>query len=394
MKEERDGKGQPAPHVLARVHYLPRAMRRALLTAVATAAVLAALVGAALWLWNLPPQATPVSLAASAATVPGDAEGLVVMATPKRLVRWLTRHTQAAGLVLLADPAGLAAARRLAPAARAMAAATLGPVRIWWRGAELAVGAEVDPGGRRALELLATGEGLAFDGSGSFASVATSPALLGGSSGRGPSILPKSPCAALARVGPRWWWVNVQRSRLTATTGAVPPLPVAVGPSRLTTTRLAELIAPIEAVAPLAPSRASIVVEAGTGWGLALPGARLSPTVRRLLGGDARIPAGPTPEHWHGLLGDLWVERTGALAVATSPRLLRALRGDDFGPESGRIRGRDAAYLLNRLARLAREVPGLDRTETDLSAAADRIETLRSAAWRVTDSGGIILLEW
>lgn len=370
-------------------------MRRALLTAVAVATALAALAIAALWWWGLPPAGDRATLATAAAAVPGDVDGLVVLASPTRLARWAAGHVQAAGLLLLADPAGRGAAVRLERAARAVAASAEGPVRLFWRGTNLAVAAEVPAAARQALAELAAGEDLAFSSDATSVTVSTSSDLLAGAPGYGPDAVVAGRSAALARVGVRWWWVDATRRGLTAASGTPPSLP---GPGRsswLATDRLDAVLEPLASLAATGPRHASLVARDGEGWGVALTGVRISATVRRLLGErDAGETAVEGPRHWQGLLGDVWADTSDGLALASAPAFLAALRARERAAEAGALRGADAAYLLARVARVADEVPGFGRTARDLRAASSLCAALRAARWRITRAGGIIVLEW
>ena len=95
----------------------------------------------------------------SAVSAPASADGAVALAKPARAARWLTSHPQALVLLKLAAPTANKTLPRIRGFLVALASEARGPFCVWWRGAELAVGAEVVAEPAKALRQLAALEG-------------------------------------------------------------------------------------------------------------------------------------------------------------------------------------------------------------------------------------------
>ncbi|MBI4914614.1 MAG: hypothetical protein HY825_02095 [Acidobacteria bacterium] len=80
-------------------------------------------------------------------------------------------------------------------------------------------------------------------------------------------------------------------------------------------------------------------------------------------------------------------------AFASASALLPALAGP-VRVDEGAVRGGDLAALARRLAgaEFVLVVTGADGA--DLRRAADLLDGIRAARWRVTPAGGCVVLEW
>ncbi|TAM47238.1 MAG: hypothetical protein EPN53_12110 [Acidobacteria bacterium] len=347
--------------------------------------------------WTAPPRARAATLAAAAAAVPAQADGLVAIAEPDRALRWLVRRPQALGLLALAAPDAHAALPRMRAILAALARDARGPLTLWWRGPDVAVAASVDPAAGRSLAELAAIEGVPLrstpDGGGVTIAAASAAALLDGGPGTGPEDGPRRELAALARHGTRWWQLEAGRDRLELVSGVPPELPRATGPSVLTTSDLAALAAMAGSGAGL-PHAAARLAVAGHDWALGLPATVPSAQLQRILslGGDTAADAGA--HHWRGLLGDLWSAPPPGFAVASSPEMLAAVAGAPPAGEAGAVRGADLAAACERAADALERVPWLASRAAALRRAAPLAAGVRLARWRVTPAGGRIVLEW
>jgi hypothetical protein len=373
-------------------------MRRLTLLLATVGALAAAVVFAWRW-WKAPPREDARVLAAAVAITPAGADGAVALAQPARGARWLASHPQSAILLKLAAPAANRALPRVRASLLALASEARGPLSLWWRGADLAVGTTVRPGAAQALQRLAALEGLPFHvypAAGGMVTVKVGSAieLLGrGENGPGPGIEPGA-LTALARCGGRCWRIRAGRSTLELVAGDPPKTPEPASGGMVITSDLAALVAAVEPVAWVPSAPACLLFDAG-GWGAALPATAVSRDARRLLtlGGDTAAETPPGARHWRGLLGDLWVLPGPGLAVASRPELLGKLPGAIAG-ESGAVRGADLARLLRRLAEAADILPGSARYGAGLRRAAPVLEALRLVRWRLLPQGGRIVLEW
>jgi hypothetical protein len=282
----------------------------------------------------------------------------------------------------------------------ALASEARGPFCVWWRGAELAVGAEVGPDPAKALQQLAALEGLAFrarpaaGGALTVAASSTSALLEQGENGPHPRLGPGT-LTALARCGGRWWRVRAGRSTLELAAGDPLELPPPTAVDLIATSDLAGLVA---AVAPLdwLPSVPALILFDSTGWGVTLPATALSRDLRRLLtlGGDTAIERPPGARHWRGLLGDLWVLPGPGVAVASRLDLLGKLPREGIVGETGAVHGADLARLLMRVADAADGLPGSTSYVAAMRRGAPLIEELRIARWSVLPQGGRVELQW
>jgi hypothetical protein len=374
-------------------------MRRLTLL-LATVAVLAASAVLGWWWWTAPPREDADALAAELASTPAGADGALTLAQPERAARWLATHPQGAVLLKLAAPAADRSLPRLRRFLLALASEARGPLSLWWRGAELAAGAQAEPRAASALQRLAALEGLPFNvypAAGGAVTVRAGSAieLLGrGEEGPTPTI-ERGTLAALARCGERWWRIRAARSTLELVAGDPPKAPEPTSVGLVTTSDLAALVAAVEPVTWVPSAPACLVVDRD-GWGVALPTTVLPREVRRLLtlGGDVAAETPTGARHWRGLLGDLWARPEPALAVATRPDLLDRLPREAISGESGMVRGSDLARLLRRVADAADGVPGSARYCAGLRRAAPVLEALRLVRWRLLPQGGRIELEW
>jgi hypothetical protein len=374
-------------------------MRRpAILLATAGALAVAVVLG---WRWwTSPPLEDAKRLAAAVTAAPASADGAVVLAKPARAARWLTSHPQALVLLKLAAPSANKTLPRIRGFLVALASEARGPFCVWWRGPELAVGAEVGPGPAKALQQLAALEGLTFRARPAAGDVlivvaSSSSALLEqGETSPQPRIGPGM-LTALARCGGRWWRVRAGRSTLELAAGDPPELP---GPTAVDFVATSDLAALVAAVAPLdwLPSAPALIVFDGAGWGVALPATTLSTDLQRLLtlGGDTAIERPSGARHWRGLLGDLWVLPGPGVAVASRLDLLGKLPREGIVGETGAVHGADLARLLKRVADAADGLPGSASYVAAMRRGAPLIEEIRIARWSLLSQGGRIELQW
>jgi hypothetical protein len=365
----------------------------------ATVGVLATTATLAWRWWTAPPQDDAGALATAIAAVPAGTDGALTIAQPGRAARWLATHPQAVLLLRLAAPAADRSLPRLRRFIVALASEAQGPLSLWWRGAELAAGAEVEPGAARALQRLAALEALPFrmrpSQERTFAvAAASTPDLVGEGDGTVPRVGP-GPLAALARCGGRWWRARCGRSTLELVAGDPPETPASTGPGFVVTSDLAALVAAVAPIrwVPAAPAR---LLFDGSGWAVELPATPLSREVRRLLtlGGDAAADSPPGARHWRGILGDVWTLPGPGLAVASRPNLLATLPHDAVVGEAGRVRGADLARFLERVLAAAEEIPGSAAYVAGLQRAVPVVEELRQARWHLLPQGGRIVLQW
>ncbi len=362
-------------------------------------AALGGIVASLAWRWwTAPPRSRTEALAAAAAAVPAQAEGLVAIAEPDRALRWLVRRPQALALLALAAPDADAALPRMRALLAALARDARGPLAVWWRGPDVAAAAPVGAAAARAIGELAAIEGIPLrtaPGGAGDVTVATPSAatLLDGGRGGGPRDGAPPELAALARRGACWWQVNAGRDRLELVSGSPPELPPAADTSVVTTGDLAALAALLGSGngLPHVPARLAI---AGNDWALALPATVPSAQLQRLLSLGGDTPAAAGARHWRGVLGDLWVAPLPGFAVASRPELLAAVAGAPLAGEAGAVRGADIAAACVRVADALEGVPWLGARAAALRRAAPLAASLRLARWRITPAGGRILLEW
>jgi hypothetical protein len=374
-------------------------MRRLTLV-LATVGVLAITATLAWRWWTAPPQEDADALAAGLASTPAGADGALTLAQPKRAARWLASHPQVVLLLRLAAPAADRSLPRLRRFIVALASESRGPLSLWWRGAELAAGADVNPKAVSALQRLAALEGLpshVYPAARGAVTVRVGSAieLLGRGEDDSVPGTERGTLAALARCGGRWWRIRAGRSTLELVAGDPPETPASTGPGFVVTSDLAALVvtvAPIRWV-PAAPAR---LLFDGSGWAAELPATPLSRELRRVLtlGGDAAADAPPGARHWRGLLGDLWVLPGPGLAVASRPDLLATLPHDAIVGEAGNVRGADLARLLERVLAAAEGIPGSAAYVAGLQRAVPVVEGLRLARWHLLPQGGRIVLQW
>ncbi len=374
-------------------------MRRAAFILVGAAAGAAAL--AAAWWWGTaPPVSDAVALGDAAAAVPADADGLLVVAQPDRAARWLLRRPQAAALLAVAAPDAQSALARLRAVVATLGGESRGPLTVWWRGGGMAAAAEVGDGSARALRRLAALEDLAVrtapaaPGTVTVA-IASDAVLLDGPAGGRPQPGGSDRIAGLARVGARWWRLQVTRDRLDLVDGAAPELPPPAGPSVVVTAdlgRLAGLASP-SSVLPHVPLGLAF---GPSGWALALPGVVPGPEVRKLLalGGDTAAASTAGVRRWRGVLGELWVRPGTELAIASNASMLAALPAPPYAGESGMVRGGELSGACLRAADALDALFVLGSRGAAFRRAAPEVAAVRLARWRILPSGGTIRLEW
>ncbi len=374
-------------------------MRR-LLVAAAVLAVVAAMAALGWRWWTAPPRESEGTLAEALSIAPGNADGALALAQPARSARWLASHPQALALLKIAAPTADRSLPRLRGFLAALAREARGPVTLWWSGGELAAAATVGPGAARALQELAALEDFALQTRpqppGAFVVTAATGRTLLAQQGSPPPHLDRlGALAALARLGPKIWWVVAGRSTLELASGNPPPLPQPTTVDTLATGDLAALVAAVSPVGwvPHAPAR---LLFGGGGWAVALPTTTLSPEIARLLslGGDFPVGAPAGTHRWRGLLGDLWVRPGPGIAVASGPDLLAQMPSDLAAGESGIVRGPDLARLCGAIAQECQDIPGGGELAAGLRRAAPLLEAVRLARWRLLPEGGHILLEW
>jgi hypothetical protein len=365
-----------------------------------TLGVLAAVAAIAWRWWTAPPRADAGALVLALAVAPADADGALALAQPTRAARWLAAHPQALALVGLAAPAAERSLPRIRGFVLALATKARGPVTVWWRGAELAAGAEVGAGAVSTLRRLAALEALPLranpaTGGAVTVSVATAAEILGaGETLPGPRVEPGS-LAALARCGGHLWRARAGRSTLEVVTGAATTLPGETGPETIITSDLAALLSPVVPAGWLPRAPARLLFDSG-GWAVQLPATALPNEVRALLalGGDAAAASPPGARHWRGVLGDIWVLPGAGLSIASRPDLLAELPQGTVEGESGNVRGEDLAHVVGRVAAAADGIPGSAGFVRGLHRAVAVLAGVRRARWRLVTQGGRIALEW
>jgi hypothetical protein len=374
-------------------------MRRLVLL-FATVGVLAAATALVWRWWTAPPRDDAGALAAALATVPAGSDGAVALAQPPRAARWLASHSQALVLLKLAAPAAERSLPRIRGFLVALASESRGPLTVWWRGPELAAGAEVEPRAAHTLQRLAALEALPFRARatrrGTLAVACASAAdLLGeGETGVRPAVEPGS-LAALVRCHGRWWRARAERSTLELVTGVPTEIPEPTGPGIIVTSDLAALLSAVAPVRWMPNAPARLVLDT-SGWAVELPAATVSRELRALLafGGDEAADAPPGARRWRGALGELWALPGPPLAVASRPDLLAALpRGTVVG-ELGRVRGEDLARAVARVLEAADGIPGGASYVRSLRQAGPMLESVRLTRWRLLPQGGRIVLQW
>jgi hypothetical protein len=362
-------------------------MKRLVLAAAGAALALAAAVLAWRW-WTAAPAAADVELAAALAAAP-RADGRLAIAQPRTAARWLARHPQAAALPLLAAPAARPAFARLQPLLRPLVAGCDGPLLLWWRGRDVALGGRLRPGSARAVELLAARAGVALRSGEALTAVATAPELLAGESGGAPRAAGQR-LAALAVIGAAEWRAAAGRASLAVWNGASPDLPAAGAESVVEATDACRLAAALALGCGAAPLPLRCRLGADGAWAAALPGDLLPEFLR----GAVRRAAGASPTAWRGVLGEVWVQDAGeALLLASAAAGLAAVAGAPTADE-GAVRGAAVAAVAARLAGTLAGVPLLDREARALRTAAGLARGLGGARWRVTAAGARIELDW
>ena len=359
------------------------------IVAIIGAALLAA--GAAFVWWTASPADNEASLASALSLAP-PADGRLAIAQPWRAARWLLRHPQALGLLAVAAPAARSSLPRLQPMLRPLVDGAQGPLVVWWQGRELAVATRLRPGAIRAMSLLAARRGLAYDVDGDIARIATAATLLGRREAPTPSG-GQARVAALADVGGRRWRLVAGRDRLVAAMGAEVDLAEEPGLSRVETTDASPFLRSLEVPVEAAPLPVRAVFGAGSGWGVAVSGAKLPRFVRDAVRAPEQTP-GDSAHRWNGLIGEVWVRGDEErLLVATSEVLLSQVEKPPLA-EQGRVTGADLAWLANDLAAALARLPLLDREARALRAAGVQAAGLGVARWRATSTGARIELEW
>ncbi len=373
-------------------------MRR-ILRLVVVAASCAVAGGIAWRWWTAPPLADAGALADAATVAPADADGVLVIAEPARAARWLARRPQALALVLLAAPGADDGMARLRGALAALAREAGGPLTVWWRGRDVAVGGRVSAGAAKDLARLAALTGLPARatpaGSGEVVvAIATAPAILEGARGPRPSLAAGRFAAAARRAG-RWWLASAGRDRLEVTSGAAPELPAADDGAEVVTADVAALVGPAASAFAGAHVPARLLLDRGA-WALELPGTPASETLARLLsvGGDDPAPAPAGARRWRGVLGEVWARTGGGLALASTPDMLARLSAPPPPGELGRLRGPEVAALCVRAAGALGPLPWMAERAAALRRAAPLVAPLRLARWRLVPDGGRIVLEW
>jgi hypothetical protein len=364
-------------------------MKRFALAAVGAGLVLVAAALAWRW-WTAAPAAADSELAAALARAP-VANGRLAIADPRTAARWLARHPQAAALPLLAAPAARPALARLQPLLRPLVEGCDGPLVLWWRGDDAAIGCRLRPGSVRALELVAARANVALRADDAFTAVATSPALFAGESG---GVPPASGLrlAALAVVGGAQWRAVAGRSSLAVWNGTAADVPAAGDASVLEATDARSLAAALALGGGDTPLPLRCRLGPGGAWAAALPADVLPGFVRD---GVRRVAgAGAPPAAWRGMLGEVWVRDAGdALLLASAEDGLAAVAAAPAADE-GAVRGADVAAVTARLADTLDGVPLLGREARALRSAADLARGLGSARWRTTAAGTRIVLDW
>lgn len=358
-------------------------------------AIVALAAAAAWWWWTAPAGAPTVELATALGQAAAHGEGAVVIAQPSRAGRWLIRHREAGVLLAAAAPGALRTGRRMAIPARVLAQAAEGPLRVWWRGSELALAAPVDAGARQGLTEMAALRGLAAaEVGGAFAVASDSDLLVEPATATPPIRLPAtapSDATAVAWTGSRIWWVTARGGRLVAAAGDPTDPPPEAGPQEAAFTAAAPLLAAAGLDRLGLGDRITLIFADDDGWGVWLGGARLSGEVRRLLGGRGDVAGGA--HRTRGPFGEVWWRADDGVAVSTDEALLSALA--DVAPgDHGRLQGAPLATSLERLSRMLEPLPGLASRASALRTAAASVHDLASVRWRVAPEGGIIVMEW
>ena len=369
-------------------------MRRAIL-----AVLIVAVVALAAWLawrwWSAPPSEPAARLAAVAAAAPAAAEGVVVIAEPRRAARWVIGHPQALALLAVAAPQTTGTLSSLRPVLQAVVGAANGPLALWWRGPDLALAAAVGGGARSGIERLAALRGLSFAARGDDVRVGTASALVETGPGLAPPPPPARRIAVLASARGRWWIGTIRSGALLLESGDPPPPPAAAPVSVLRSAEVAAIAGPLGAPREPFHGAACLALSAERGWALALPAASLPEALRAVMGGRTAAP-GPAPgtERWHGVLGEVIVLRHAGLTVASGAAMLPGVVPCAPPAEEASLRGTDLAWAAARLGAAMRHTWIFAPQGEQLADAAPLLASLGRACWRLTPQGGVIELEW
>ena len=369
-------------------------MRRSILAVLIVAAV--ALTGWLTWRWWSAPASEPAArLAAVAAGAPTSAEGVVVVAEPRRVARWVIGHPQALGLIAVAAPQTTATLSSLRPVLQALVGAAKGPLALWWRGPDVALAATVGGGARSGIERLAALRGLSFAARGDEVRVATAAALVENGPGLTPPPPPARRIAVLASARGRWWIGTIRPGALLLESGDAPQPPPAAPTSSLRSADLAAVAGPLGAPREPFHGAACLALSAQRGWALALPAASLPEALRAVMGGRTATP-GPASgtERWDGALGELIVLPHAGLTVASDATMLASVVPCAAPPEEASLRGTDLAWAAARLGAAMRHTWIFAPQGEQLADAAPLLASLGRACWRLTREGGVIELEW
>jgi hypothetical protein len=353
-------------------------------------------VGGLLWWWWSAPPAWPADrLAIAAAVASADADGIVILAEPRRAARWLALHRSALLPLALVDPGAVDAIEKHRATLQAVLAAARGPVVLWWLAEHVAFATEVDDGARAALDQLAALQSLASARRGGAYALATSSDALGPPANAAP-IANHGSVSALACVRGRWWRVEARRDRLLAHSGVVPGLPERTGRSSIRTQDAGALLTPLDVSFLTARTPVCMLLGSAGAWGVRLPTSHLSADATGLLGLDRRQhPNGVSaPTRVTGVLGPLWLTEHPELAAASSRELLEAVLATACGDEAGILQSADVVsfgdYLIGSpLAKLAGR-----RVAQRWRASRPLLVELESVRWRLNADGGVLVVEW
>jgi hypothetical protein len=324
------------------------------------------------------------------------ADGVLVIAAPRRMARWLAVHPAAALPLALAANRAASSAAQLSATARALVAAADGPVVAWWKGESVGLAATVDPPAAVALERVAALQNLSFGHRDGAVVIAAQPALIDEGATPPPSLPDAAQdLAALVRLGAHWWQVRLGRSWLVARWGEPVEPPPATESSELQTRDLGTFLALAGVPAESVSGPACLAFRGPALWGVRLPGREL-PSGLAALVGSSRAPAaagGCRATLRHGVLGDVWAAERPDLVLASASDVAEALCGLPVGGEEGHVRGPDLVLAGDRVAKLASKL-GVGRADARWRQLRPWLLGMRGVRWRLAARGGVIAIEW
>ncbi len=349
------------------------------------------------WWWTAPPRGRGADLAAAAEAVPPEAEGVLVVAEPLRLARWLARRPAVAILALAVAPDASSAFEPLRSVLPPLMRTARGPLAAWWGKNNSGFSASVSPTDVVGVRHLAALKGLGWAEERMKGDAVRVWVFRGAPPPRQESSQHTPPplegsWSALTRLHGRWWRLRLARSSLEAESGVPPSLPECGGETIVVSTRLAQLLTGYSAPTVLA---SSLLVTPDGSWAGRLGGAPGNPverTLQALVG--QRNAVGDSPlASWESPFGRFYLSRGPAPAIATDPALLERLPAPALGSEWACLRGKEVAHALANALPLLDRLPGLP-PRARLAAVAEHLQDIQTCGWSLEPAGGRLTLEW